>query len=735
MDLYLNVDKPRKKSIARVDGDAKKRKPSREEQLAEALGVENFLGDLTSKTVVRKSEELSPTQVFGDMETILYKSCSPALVEHLAEKVHNAWRELAPEGHRNQVPYNELTEAQKDKDRQTVEAVLHALDAMHLFSDEEGKIQAALSKKFIADEHIGKADNSHLPKGAERCAYTPNTNYGIVYIPVNRLRQVYQTDEALNPAKVNENRRKMREGIPLSPVEIGYNYDVHDGHHRWEAAKKEGHTHVPCKVVGTDPEKVKEARQKYMDVWKSLAIDLKEGLYVDLGKSMGHLDFSKLVKKAVQVRGKDGKIFTRMQWVAPNEISTGHGVRKIASLNDMQDAIKHGIKDHPQFWDALHEQGLNPNTMAQHDPKHHPHFYLPETEESADNGRFSSNHIAHGRRVMGHKVYEGDELLHKQDQVQEHKNRKMAEAHASKDIWSDNHTPKHIDGQKLRSGTSLVSQFQSKIDDFVEKQSMGDPDWEEKHAGGNAYKHLHDLLKGTTVEGLEHVFSHPDGVFTAKLAQFDPNFDSDFQSLGARAQMNLYHQDGSWMGQIDRIVMNNTNADMNHQGTLVNNKLFEIDKRHQGTNVAGHMYERSEDYWKHLANGGDVHIFMTANISVGTYAWAKKGFDFYDEIDAHMKREELIGFLKAHNLDIGSTVKDSGFDHISDIKTAQDFAELDCGKAFDPSTVAKTPMPNDNDRSKPNRVEKLEEIRDEPMHLGKAFMLFGASSWDGYKKL
>jgi hypothetical protein len=438
----------------------------------------------------------------------------------------------------------------------------------------------------------------------------------------------------------------------------------------------------------------------------------------------------------VQVRGKDGKVFTRMQWVAPNEISTGHGVRKIASLQDMQEAIHHGIKDHPHFWDALHEQGLNPNTMAQHDPKHHPHFYLPETEESADNARFSSNHYAHGKRVMGHKVYEGDELMHKQDQVHETKKRKMDEAHASKDIWSDNHTPKHIDGQKLRSGTSLVSQFQNKIDDFVDKQSMGDPDWESKFAGGNAYKHLHDLLKGTTVEGLEHVFSHPDGVFTAKLAQFDPHFDKDFESFGARAQMNLYDKGGTWMGQIDRIVMNNSNEDMNHVGTLVNNKLFEINKDHQGTNVAGHIYDRSEDYWKHLSNGGDVHVFMTANISVGTYAWAKKGFDFYDrDMDGAMKREELIGFLKAHDLDIKQTVKDCGFDHIMDIKSAEDFAKLDCGKGFDPATVAETRYGGDHNGSKANRVGKLEEIRDEPMHLGKAFMLFGASSWDGYKKL
>lgn len=117
---------------------------------------------------------------------------------------------------------------------------------------------------------LSKADNSHLPEGAERHSYKPSFNYNVVYIPVNRLRQVYQTDEALDPKKVKENRRKMREGTELDPVQIGYNYDVHDGHHRWEAAKLEGYTHVPCQVVGTDPAKVKDALKEYKKVWKSL---------------------------------------------------------------------------------------------------------------------------------------------------------------------------------------------------------------------------------------------------------------------------------------------------------------------------------------------------------------------------------------------------------------------------------------------------------------------------------
>ena len=44
-------------------------------------------------------------------------------------------------------------------------------------------------------------------------------------------------------------------------------------------------------------------------------------LYIDLQKAKT-LDTTKLVKKPVLVRGKDGKVHTRMQWVKPGEIPT-----------------------------------------------------------------------------------------------------------------------------------------------------------------------------------------------------------------------------------------------------------------------------------------------------------------------------------------------------------------------------------------------------------------------------
>jgi hypothetical protein len=311
MELYLDLSKGRK-SVGRVD--VPKHTKSREEQLAEALSVENFLGDLTTKTVVRKSEGALEGSVADDINMDIRKGVTTALIDYLANKAHVAWRELAPEDHPGQVPYEQLSESDKDKNRKAVKSLLNQLEFLGLLNEAQETIKSLVTKKF----NLSKADNGHLPEGAERCAYIPNSNYGVVYIPVNRLRQIYQTDEALNPKKVNENRRKMREGIPLSPVEIGYSYDVHDGHHRWAAARAEGHTHVPCKVVGIDPKKVVAARRQYMDVWKSnTSSSIALVLDIDLTKSS--LNRGKLVKKRVAVKGKGGKTFYRMQWIDPHE--------------------------------------------------------------------------------------------------------------------------------------------------------------------------------------------------------------------------------------------------------------------------------------------------------------------------------------------------------------------------------------------------------------------------------
>lgn len=106
---------------------------------------------------------------------------------------------------------------------------------------------------------------------SDRYAYKSNEKNPI-YVPVNRIQTPFQTDKATNPAKVKENVKKMKSGTPLDPIVIGYkNHILHDGHHRLEAAKKLGHTHVPCVVGGRNERRVKAADKRYRKMWKSMS--------------------------------------------------------------------------------------------------------------------------------------------------------------------------------------------------------------------------------------------------------------------------------------------------------------------------------------------------------------------------------------------------------------------------------------------------------------------------------
>lgn len=140
--------------------------------------------------------------------------------------------------------------------------------------------QKALKKALEMD--LQKAHNVGLPLAEsghilekERNAYRVDWSKGydpdeVLYIPVNRLRTPYQTDAALDWDKVVEYINCMHRGEPIEPLVIGYDYDIHDGHHKFEASKSMNYTHVPCVVMrGTNDIERTRAIEAYKEVWKS----------------------------------------------------------------------------------------------------------------------------------------------------------------------------------------------------------------------------------------------------------------------------------------------------------------------------------------------------------------------------------------------------------------------------------------------------------------------------------
>lgn len=125
-------------------------------------------------------------------------------------------------------------------------------------------------------------------------------------------------------------------------------------------------------------------------------------LYVDLFKAQ--LNRARLVQKPIQVRGKNGKIFTRRMWVNPWDASIGHGVRAIHSHSDYnQYENDHGGWLSDQGSKAIRDQldGHSIHNLTDEQLEKYP-LFVPETNhtrgsysDDIDDG-VAHNHIPHG---------------------------------------------------------------------------------------------------------------------------------------------------------------------------------------------------------------------------------------------------------------------------------------------------------------------------------------------------
>lgn len=149
-----------------------------------------------------------------------------------------------------------------------------------LFDMPEGPAES-LAKSLLRDTY-GK-----FRPQPERFAYYTNAEDPI-YIPVNRLKTPYQTERAIDEAKVAAIKKEILKGRKLDPLVIGYDFDLHDGHHRWVAAQELGHTHVPCIVGGTDEQKVKRAEEFYRSMFKSITHMVNGITHLKLSLAISH---------------------------------------------------------------------------------------------------------------------------------------------------------------------------------------------------------------------------------------------------------------------------------------------------------------------------------------------------------------------------------------------------------------------------------------------------------------
>jgi hypothetical protein len=345
-------------------------------------------------------------------------------------------------------------------------------------------------------------------------------------------------------------------------------------------------------------------------------------LFIDLNK--GRIDTSKLVRKPVQVHGKNGKMFIRMQWVDPK---TG------------QPVSKEGKPQQPKTGDG----GKPPR-----DP---------------DKGGIDKSKLKEGTNIEDHP-----ELLDKLNE--------------SADLLLS-----RVKGKKLEKPIREV------LDKFKPSQVFN------------------GVFQGHSIEGLEHVFSHPDGKYTASMTGADLTINHKGE-IGIMADFDLKSKDNKYIGNISREVYRRDN------GYHIYNEMFSFYEGTMGKGYAKTMYNRTEEYWKHLANGGQVSVSVLANISVGKYCWAKEGFKFSSDFDREQMANQFIKFCKGNKIDSDKVLEENGYSDVHELSQPIDFASLNDNEIYDLKKLA--PM------------DAKDDIVGQG-HLGKAFMLGGCDSWYGTK--
>lgn len=296
---------------------------------------------------------------------------------------------------------------------------------------------------------------------------------------------------------------------------------------------------------------------------------------------------------------------------------------------------------------------------------------------------------------LGLRHTEGHGLSH---QEVEHRHGKTGDVDLSKLTEG---TPLYDDTKAIRYSDNLMSQH---------------PYTKEHFDKINTKEHISSVFKNVTKEGLESVFSNPKGKYTADLVQLSVGASAKNKYLINNIDLEWYNKKGDYMGCTSRSVHRDKYGHLH-----VYNDLTEIEHKHQGKGIGRDEQERSEQLWRYLSDGHPVHLSLEANISIGVYAWALKGYDFEDDDGLDKAKGELSDFLTQNNMDVKSTMEKCGYNSIDDLQHSWQFASLNDGTEY--NLLELKGHQGDDLSSKSTG------------HLGKIFMLGGKSAWNGEKIL
>lgn len=431
-------------------------------------------------------------------------------------------------------------------------------------------------------------------------------------------------------------------------------------------------------------------------------------LYLDLSKAL--LNRGRLVRRAVQVHGQNGKMFTRMQWVDPRSgqpVMENHGGKHDHEKNAIEN-LSPGDKGRlaHRYLDRDHDR-------SRLFVKHTGGNYRAPIEEL-------TNHVAHNLTDVPI-----DHLKPHMEGLGQDKPPSIGIQHTDHGL-----TTPELNKRLGNDGPLNLGELTKGTLPYKDSYHKG-TGWTREDK-----REYHRVFGDTTVEGLERIFSHPDGEFKAILQTFnlvqepltgdkqwvmnmslhDKDGYEQYKALTKNTPRHRIDEGKYKIGDIFRTVT------MDDDGKLhVDNEEFTLNEEHHGKGYADHIYDQSEQYWKHISKGHPIKITLTANISVGCYAWAKKGFDFKDNTQLESAHRAFRDFCKRQGILAQDVARDNGFEKLSQIKHSWEFASLKYkGDKYDLKSLV--------------HPDYKDEVRG-TAHFGKAFMMGGLESWKGIKTL
>lgn len=436
------------------------------------------------------------------------------------------------------------------------------------------------------------------------------------------------------------------------------------------------------------------------------------------------------------------EIFRIGQYENPEEISTGHGIRRLTTAHQILNF--HSFDSDPNALRALHKQGFTGDTfnfdlrrrLMSMDLSENgilSPVYVPDSEDflrrynkadhlsEAHRVRLWGEHFDHGVRPPDHSILPKQHFIdtmnnYKAKKLQQSSEYKKAVKSKLKSIpRPSGYVPKNIDLDKLYKGTSIAARFANVLEEH-KLMSYASDDLEYDQ---NFPQIVHEMLGGISKSGFESLLKHEKSQLSAKLIDVEAFPDQyGLHTVRLTCQLGKGKNKGALVRTLTRL---------RDGGLQIDNDLLAIPDKHQKSGYADHVYNNTEELWKYLCEGNkSLKIGIQANISVGVYTWAKRGFEFEDEYYLLNMINDLKGFMSKHNLPYHETLQKCGVTE-NDLISPRHFADLDNGDMWDLDKLKHDASVGD---------EKLERDNISGLaHLGKAFLLTGANSWRGVKTL